>query len=52
VSQENVEVFLRGTDAICRGDRDAILETAHPDLRAGPLTGDGNHFKETDAAKR
>ena len=32
MSQENVEVFLKGADAICRRDEGAIPEMVHPEM--------------------
>jgi ketosteroid isomerase-like protein len=37
MSQENVDVFLKGADAICRGDGEAIPEIAHPEVVFEPL---------------
>jgi SnoaL-like domain len=32
MSQENVDVFLKGADAMCRRDEGAIPETVHPEM--------------------
>jgi ketosteroid isomerase-like protein len=37
MSQENVDAFRRGTDAISRGDRLDIPETVHPEAVFEPL---------------
>jgi ketosteroid isomerase-like protein len=37
MSQENVESFRRGVDAINRRDVDACLETMHPDVSFAPI---------------
>ena len=38
MSQENVEAFLKAADAYTRGDLEAYLETAHPDVEWYPFS--------------
>jgi ketosteroid isomerase-like protein len=37
MSQENVDTFLRGADAVCRGEVDTIPELSHPEVVFEPL---------------
>jgi ketosteroid isomerase-like protein len=37
MSQENVELHIRGLDALNRQDLDALLEVVHPEVVATPL---------------
>ena len=39
MSQENVEAFKRGSDAVQRQDIEALLAVVHPDV--GVASGDG-----------
>src|SRR5712692_798151 len=37
MSQENVDAFHRGADAVCRGDVETIPDMSHPDVVFEPL---------------
>jgi ketosteroid isomerase-like protein len=55
MSRENVELFHKAVDAYTRGDIEAYLETAHPDLEWYPFTAQaegGEAYRGHDGIRR
>ncbi len=55
MSQENVETFHKAADAYTRGDLEAYLETAHPDVVWYPFTAEaegGEAYRGHEGVRR